>query len=336
MAYIIKNSDGTIISNLANEDVDSESTSLDLIGKNVNNYGQYFNNNLVKLLTNFAHDSSPLSPQVGQLWYDTTLKRLTVYDGSSFNPTYGATVSGTSAVTTSTGDLWYDANNSQLKIWDGYTYKLIGPAVSGLLGKFGIEPPFVTIREDDTNVPQNVGVLYSYGNVIGLLTPSSFAMSAADALTYLGNATTSTIVQGVTIANDLDVKGDVSIQGDIYYQGTQRGIIKSLSAYYDVTSYGDFYTISTSTNQAVITAGNVAIRNDLKNLFPIETISTLTQVAYAIGSETRVLCVNSGTTSVRRFTVAPHPAPSYTGELIWDPVNLYYNTWTTLLNNIVL
>ena len=54
MAYTIYNNDGTVLSTIAVGDVDSYSTSLDLIGKNVNNYGEYYNTNLVRLLTSFA------------------------------------------------------------------------------------------------------------------------------------------------------------------------------------------------------------------------------------------------------------------------------------------
>ena len=68
MAYIIYNNDGTILTTLADGDVDSVSTSLDLVGKNVNNYGQYFNNNFTKLLTNFSNAIPPSFERVGQLW----------------------------------------------------------------------------------------------------------------------------------------------------------------------------------------------------------------------------------------------------------------------------
>jgi hypothetical protein len=117
MAYIIYRSDGTVLLTMADGEVDSVTTSLDLVGKNVNNYGQYVNNNFTKLLTNFASPNQPLQAQVGQLWYDTTNSKLTVYDGVEFNPTYGATISGTQPVTTSTGDLWYNSTNGEFKIW---------------------------------------------------------------------------------------------------------------------------------------------------------------------------------------------------------------------------
>ena len=50
MAYTIKNSDGVTILTLGDTKVDQLTTSLALIGKNVDSYGQYYNNNLIGLL----------------------------------------------------------------------------------------------------------------------------------------------------------------------------------------------------------------------------------------------------------------------------------------------
>ena len=54
MAYTIKKSDGTILLTLGDTKVDQLTSSLALIGKNVDSYGQYYNNNLIGLLENFA------------------------------------------------------------------------------------------------------------------------------------------------------------------------------------------------------------------------------------------------------------------------------------------
>ena len=330
MAYIIYNNNGSVLANIANGQVDSSTTSLDLIGKNVDNYGQYVNNNLVRLLTSFADAASPLSPQVGQLWFNSTTKKLNVYDGTSFKPTYGATVNGTASVTTSTGDLWYDTINSQLKLWNGTSYKLVGPAVSGLLGKFGIEPPSATIREDDTNVPQKVSVLYSYSSPIGLLTTSSFSMKATDSSTYLGNGTTSTIVKGVTISNDLDIKGN------LYIKGVSQEItaIKSLTAYFDITSYGDPADATTSTAIANIGSGNAAINQHLRLMFSTATNVLRSEVAYPIGSDARVTCYYNTTASVRRFHLIDDPI--HPGIHVWRPYDLYFNTALNTVTNIVV
>jgi hypothetical protein len=328
MAYNIYNSDGAILLTLGEGEVDNFTTSLDLVGKNVNNYGQYVNNNFVYLLTNFAayDGNSPRSPQEGQLWYNKTTKKLNVYDGTEFNPFYGSYVSATELVTTSTGDLWFDSENDQLKLWNGSEYKLIAPAVSSTLGRFGIEPPAntSTIRIDDLETPVDVGVLYSYGNAIGFLTTVSFTMNTASSITFLGVNTATDIVNGLTVFDDADIKGDLHVRGEIYTEW------KTLSINYDITYYGNFQSGSTTTNQTSINAGNIAIRDDLKKLFPVTTVSTLSQVAFNLGAEVRVLCKYNTATSVRRFIL-----DDVLGVPNWEPYNLYYNTYTGALNNIV-
>jgi len=331
MAYIIYNNNNSILVNLVEGQVDSVTTSLDLIGKNVDNYGQYFNNNLVRLLTNFASaaSSEPRSPQTGQLWFNTTTSRLSVYDGSSFKPTYGATVSGTAALTTSTGDLWYDTINSQLKIWNGSTYKLVGPAVSGLNGKFGIDLPSATIREDDTKVPQKVGVLYSYGNSMALITTSSFSLSAADGTTYLNNATTSTIVKGITVSDNLDIRNTLYINGI-----RQINPIETLTAYFNITSYGNPADSTPATAISNIAAGNIAISSHLALLFSTSTNLTYNETAYPIGSDAKVVCYYNTTPSVRRFHLIEDPL--HPGVNMWRWWDLYYSSSLSTVTNIVI
>ena len=88
MAYTIYNNDGTIFLRLPEGTINNLSTSLTLIGKNVNDYGEYVNNNLFKLMTNFASNpaNSPVSPKIGQLWYNISTRSLLVYDGTNFSP----------------------------------------------------------------------------------------------------------------------------------------------------------------------------------------------------------------------------------------------------------
>ena len=331
MAYIIYNNNGTILANIANGDVDDRTTSLSLIGKNVDNYGEYFNNNLVKLLTNFSNTTPPPSPRLGQLWFNSELKRLTVFNGVSFNPTYGATVSGTPALTTSTGDLWYDTINSQLKIWNGDNYKLIGPAVSGIYGHFGITPPYTVIREDDTNIPKDVGVIYSYGRSIGIISSSSFSLSSSNGSTYLNNNTTSTVVSGLTIANNLDVKGSLYISGV-----PQIPPHKSFTAYFDITSFGDPDPANSdvATAKSFIEAGNAHISTYLLPLlFPTLTTPLWNETEYPIGSEVRVVCYYNTEMSVRRFRLIDDPI--HPGTIIWKRYDLYYTTSLSTLTNIV-
>jgi hypothetical protein len=321
MAYIIYNGDGDILLTMPDGEIDSSTTSLDLIGKNVNNYGQSFNNNMVKLLTSFASadGNQPLSPQIGQLWFNKTSSRLTVYDGDSFKPTYGSTVAGTSPITTSTGDLWFDTINGQLNIWDGDEFQLVGPAVSTVHGRFGLTPPSATIRDYASNIPQKVGVFYSYGDAVALTTTSSFQMSANTSSVYFGVSTVTNVVKGLTVFNNLDVRGDVYVAGN-----RQVPPNKTLAVNYDISPWG------TPNNPTAINNGNVAIAADLEMMFPLST-STYNTYYYPVGSEVRVLCQEGagGATSVRRFI-------AISGPLRWAPnTTLYYST-STAANNIVV
>lgn len=329
MPYLIYNSDGTVLLTLADQQVDSITTSLDLIGKNVNNYGQYFNNNLIKLLTNSASftDEPPRSPQIGQLWYNKTSNKLTVFNGTSFVSAYGTHVAGTTPLTTSTGDLWYDTVNSQLYIWNGSSFKLVAPANSGIYGKFGIEKTPTSVLTDGTNLPKDVSIIYSFGDTVGLITSSSFVMSTASSSLYLGINSATSIINGLTLFDDLEIKGDLYLQGNI------KTPISFLTTVYDITPYGDIEDpiATTSTIQTRIDDSNNAIRFDMRKLFPVETISTLSQVSYELGSELRVLCTYNTTTSVRRFILDNRLGPND-----WEPYDLYYNTWTTMYNNIVI
>jgi hypothetical protein len=338
MAYIIYNNDGSVLTSIATGVVDSISTSLDFVGKNVDNYGQYLNNNLAKLLTSFSNNSSPRNPQPGQLWFNTITKRLNVFDGTSFKPTYGATVNGTPTSTTSTGDLWYDSANSQLKIWNGYTYKLVGPAVSGLLGKFGIELPPTTIREDDTNVSQKVSVIYSYGTAIGLITTSTFNMKSTDSSAYLGYGTVTPIVNGTTFLRDIDVKGDLYIKGDYYINEVKQfpnG--QTLTATFDITPYGNPATSNTATAKLNIEAGNIAIKNFLPLIFSTVTNATYGELGYPINSNAKVVCFyNNGVSldaSVRRFKLINDPI--HPGINIWNWYDIYYTPSLSTVTNIV-
>lgn len=337
MAYTIYNNDGTVLSTIAVGAVDTYSTSLDLIGKNVNDYGEYYNRNLVRLLTSFASEETeqPRTPQPGQLWFNKSTKRLTVYDGSSFQPTYGSHVSGTAPITTSTGDFWYDSVNTQLKIWDGDSYNLIGPATSGLLGSFGILPAIIPIRDDGSKLAQKVSVVHSYGNYIGLLSTSSFTMEANSSTVFLAGTAfagiTQNVVNGVSIFRDLQVFGNTVLRGNVEIAGTTNittdsivGPKKDLSAYYNITPYSSYTATTTTstftttgvTNEINYYTANRSIAADLVKMFSTAT--------YETGSIVSVLCVYNTTTSVRKFELKSLFPP----VKWWEPKNDYAYTWT--------
>lgn len=65
---------------VANNGVESSLTSLELIRRGANAYAEPMSLSLVHMLENFANAVAPTVPLVGQLWYDTTAKKIKVYD----------------------------------------------------------------------------------------------------------------------------------------------------------------------------------------------------------------------------------------------------------------
>lgn len=127
MAYTINKTSGAVLTTVSDGTVDN-TTNLTLVGKNYAGYGEFLNENFVKVLENFADSSAPSSPLEGQLWWDTNNDVLKAYNGTGWKPIV-STVSSSSAPTNVTvGDMWWDTSATQLKVYNGTDWTLIGPA----------------------------------------------------------------------------------------------------------------------------------------------------------------------------------------------------------------
>ena len=139
MTYTVNKTDGTVLVNLIDGTLDT-TTDLALIGKNYTGFGETFNENLVKLLENFANSSAPERPLTGQLWYDTGEGRLKVYsDTIGWKVSGGPIVSAIQPLTLTTGDFWIDNEENQLHFYDGTDLILAGPIWKRSQGKTGFE-----------------------------------------------------------------------------------------------------------------------------------------------------------------------------------------------------
>lgn len=133
MPFYIKHTDGTNLVTVSDGTLDNSATSLTLIGKNFPTYGYYLNQNLVSLTENFAAESSPDNPLLGQIWYDSKNKNLNFYrEGSTSNAWHKLSAvveSATAPVDPRQSDLWWDTTASQLKLYDAETLSwiIIGP-----------------------------------------------------------------------------------------------------------------------------------------------------------------------------------------------------------------
>lgn len=171
MAYNINKTDGTVLTTVPDGQVDSFSSDLTLIGKNFSGFGEELNENLVRLLENFANSTSPSRPIRGQMWFDTTENKLKVYSGTSFVPVSSATISTVQPATLGVGDLWFNSTDKQLYFFDGTTPILLGPDFSVSQGLSGLR---VTTILDSSNVSRVITSLYTNGSLIGIFSKDRF------------------------------------------------------------------------------------------------------------------------------------------------------------------
>lgn len=134
MPYIVSNSDGSQTVTVSDSVVDTSSYSLALIGRNVSNYGQYFAQNTIRHLENFASTTAP-SPGVkliGQLWYDKSEDVMRVWDGSvwkrSTNIVIGNETNRPTQALAGGGTSFFNTETNKLEIHNGSSWKFAGYA----------------------------------------------------------------------------------------------------------------------------------------------------------------------------------------------------------------
>jgi microcystin-dependent protein len=159
----IKVADGTINTN---------STSISFVGQNYPGYAPIIANDLLHLLENFASPVAPSNPVQGQLWYDTSVSVLKVYDSTTWS-TAGNLKKGASAPAVAnslTGDLWANTATNQLYLFTGGTWVLVGPQFSTGT-KTG---PSVDSIIDTNNVTHFVISLYANNSIVAIISKEKF------------------------------------------------------------------------------------------------------------------------------------------------------------------
>jgi hypothetical protein len=176
MAYTINLTDGTIFATVADGTINTDS-SLTLVGKNYAGYGEFLNENVVKLLESGANTSAPSDPLTGQLWFDKTAGVLKVYNGTTFKNLGSATSSATAPTSVVAGDLWFDSSNAQLKVYDGSAFILVGPSFTAGTGTSGA---IVDTVEDNVAVDHVVVKLFVEDDIVATVSKdATFTPGAA-------------------------------------------------------------------------------------------------------------------------------------------------------------
>ena len=210
MAYVVYTSSGTLLTSISAGVVNSNTTSVSLIGRDVVGYGQYYNQNLVSMLTNFSNVTSPSNPLQGQLWYDSRYNKLKVYN-NNWQTVRASAVSATQPTGQDPGEFWYDTTNKTLNFLDNqglYNNISIFPRNSISGWQYPLSP--ILDNTIPTNIPQKVTLLQSYGQTVGALTTSSFTVSDQQSTSIFSAANTSSfqLAAGLTVIGDIQATGN--------------------------------------------------------------------------------------------------------------------------------
>lgn len=127
MAYNIYQTDGTPLVTIPDNTLNTTASSLTLIGRNSVNFGLAIDQNFVNLLQNFARNTAPINPLKGQLWYDTNLNGLRVFNGTiwkTITPPFDGSA-GTATVTIGSRNTDVSVTLSQNKIISVSSYNAV-------------------------------------------------------------------------------------------------------------------------------------------------------------------------------------------------------------------
>jgi hypothetical protein len=311
MSYTINKTTGEVLITLLDGTADGpdinpglNTSDLDLFGKNYPLYGQYQNENFVKLLQNFANVTAPSNPLEGELWYDISTSGnhiLRVFNGTSWLPVTPVWVSTNAPTTNQVGAQWWDSTNFQLNMYNGSGWTVVGPAYKAPDGKSG---SLVETVVDTNNISHSVIKFYTNNNVLAIASfDQPFVLN--DASTVAGF---SVISPGITLAAEAN---------NLFYgtatNSQQLGNIAALNyARNDIDSLFSGNITLGSGNLVISTAtGTSRLINTVNN----GNISLYTNIG---GTSTRVLTMNGVTGEVTAPIQSPTNAASLTTKTYVD------------------
>lgn len=292
MSYKINLTDGTLLVDLVDGRIDNETTDLVLVGRNYTGYGEYFNENFVRLLENFKNVAPPSTPLTGQLWYDTSEGRLKVYTGLVWKSTDTTVVAGTQP-TLLAGDIWIDSSKNQIYFSDGTDVILAGPIYNVDQGETGWN---VIQLRDIFGVRRTVSRLMIGGTSVAIYSKESFtAANIAENIQYLNG-------YNLAIRVGININSNYS---DFSFYGPAESTYQLLDTGDNPYSPDDFLKIAANNT----TTGSLHVKNDIGLIvgddsdFAIKVLGTEVALRNQLSGANMRFQVTSGGSTVEAITV---------------------------------
>lgn len=242
MVYNVTKYDGSPLAAVQDSTLDTQSTSITLIGRNAVNFGLALNENFVALMQNFANTAPPPSPIQGQIWYDTVGSSLKVYDGLSWilvTPPFDGNAGTATINVTSTVEIMVVLSAGQ--IISAFSHEYLAP--SQLSDEVQIAGSSYAFKARFTNgiVP---GITMADGNNYALF----------------GRAQSANV-----LATSRNITLDGSLTGNVMFDGSNdvvmtTSMINVLNANLET---GNYWTKVQVSGNGLVTDANVIIESDV-------------------------------------------------------------------------
>lgn len=244
MPYILNKTNGTVLAIVADGSI-NQTTNLTFVGKNYAGYGEFFNENLLKLLENFANNTAPSKAITGQIWYDSANRRLKVYDGTNFSSVPYNVVASSPPKNLNIGDFWFNSSEKRLYVKSSATeFTMIGPTASG-----AVNSSIILASVIDSELGTRYVLKHTInGNIVALTSNDEFVPNTNEL-----NSQFPIVKQGITLTGADSTTGVSSTNG-YYFWGTAAHALR-------LGNYAASEFLLTSTYNAGVASG-LSIDND--------------------------------------------------------------------------
>ena len=242
MAYEVNKFNNVFLTSVADGTIDT-TTDLRLVGKNYAGYGEVQNENFVHLLENFANTTAPPKAITGQIWFDTSIKKLKFYDGAKFKTASGAEASASAPSGLSVGDFWWDTAAKQLYTYTGNDFTLIGPIASPDLGTSIISPAVVYGTLTTAEGPHTILKVIADNKTVAVISKTAFTLdnskNAIDDFTVIKKGITLVKSQTGVSIDDFTFWGTASNAAKLGGFAADQYIKTGESAFISEVNFGD-------------------------------------------------------------------------------------------------